>query len=167
MLAILAALWGQVEYRTKQAMPWKVLQQQPTPASKTLLLDYITPSLLEGFVNSLRSSHWPVAIAISNSLLIKLLTVASTGLLVLQKTTTVVPSCQLTVADDFASSFNTSAIGSTPVLSTLAIQNGSISYPPGTSRDTAFQKLEAPIGLGSMASRRPVERFELIRLLQI
>ncbi|KAL1614610.1 hypothetical protein SLS56_012054 [Neofusicoccum ribis] len=150
VLAIVAALWGQVEHRTKQAMPWHVLQKQPTPASATLLLDYITPSLPETLLQSFRSSHWPVAVATISSLLIKLLTVASTGLLVLQITPGVHHDCKITASDDFASGFNPAAIGSTAVLSTLAIENGTLPYEPGTTRHQAFQTMNASHSLSNV-----------------
>ncbi|PVH95147.1 hypothetical protein DM02DRAFT_691295 [Periconia macrospinosa] len=147
ILAVVAALWGQVELRTKQAMPWAVLQRRPTAASKTLLLDYVTPSLLESLYGAMRSAHWPVAIAITSSLLLKLLTVASTGLLILQKTPVVRYDCPLSAVDDFANHLNTTVTGSAPVLAVQAIQNNTIGYPGGTTRDAAFQTSAPPLSL--------------------
>jgi hypothetical protein len=144
VLVVVAALWNQVEYRTKHAMPWVLLQKGATPASKALLMDYITPGKPEALLASLRKSHWPVAIAITNSFLITLLTVASTGLLVLQDTPFTQHNCRLNVTDDLLSDFDPLAIGSAPILATLAIQNGTIPFPPGTSRNMAFQTLLPP-----------------------
>lgn len=110
-------------------------------------MDYITPGRPEALWFSLRRSHWPVVITIVNSFLITLLTVASTGLLVLQSTPFVRDDCRLNVTDDFATSFNTAASGSAPILATLAIQNGTIPFPPGTSRNAAFQNLAPPTSL--------------------
>ncbi|KAF3036351.1 hypothetical protein E8E12_007931 [Didymella heteroderae] len=106
VLVIVAALWNQVEYRTKHAMPFAVLQKGPTLAAETLLLDYVTP-----------------VIAIFNSLLITLLTVASTGLLVLQETPLTRHDCHLNVTDQFVQNIPTSKIGSASVLATIAISN--------------------------------------------
>lgn len=147
MLVTVAALWTQVENRIKSAMPWATLQQKATPASKTLFMDYMTPGKPEALVASLRNLHWPVAITISNSLLITLLTVASTGLLTLQSTPFVRHDCRLNVTDDFVTSFNPSSIGGSPVLATLAIENGTIPFPPGTSRYGAFQNIAPPATL--------------------
>ncbi|KAJ4989773.1 hypothetical protein SVAN01_04803 [Stagonosporopsis vannaccii] len=144
VLVIVAAFWNQVEYRTKHAQPWVLLQQKPTPASRTLFMDYITPGKPEALWTSLRRSHWPVAITIVNSFLITLLTVSSTGLLMLQSTPFVRYDCRLNVTDDFATSFDISTTNSAPVLATLAIQNGTIPFPPGTSRNSAFQNLAPP-----------------------
>lgn len=115
-------------------------------------MDYVTPSKPEALITSLRLSHWPVAIAITNSFLITLLTVASTGLLVLEKTSFVRDSCRLNVTDDFVSSFDPATIGSASILATIAIQNESIPFPPGTSREAAFQTLLPPASLSGMSS---------------
>lgn len=141
VLVIVAALWNQVEYRTKHAMPFAVLQKGPTLASETLLLDYVTPGKPEALWKALRKAHWPVFIAIVNSLLIMLLTVASTGLLVLQETSFTRHNCRLNVTDRLMDSFETSQIGSASVLATIAVANGTIALPPGTSRSAAFQGL--------------------------
>lgn len=149
MLVIVAALWNQVEHKVKIAMPWVILQQGTTPASKTLFMDYVTPGRPEALWTSLRKLHWPVAIAITNSLLITLLTVASTGLLSLQSTPFVRRDCRLNVTDDFVTTFDPATLGSPPVLATLAIQNGTIPFPPGTSRYGAFQHIVPPSSLQS------------------
>ncbi|OSS50674.1 hypothetical protein B5807_04380 [Epicoccum nigrum] len=151
VLVIVAALWNQVEHKIKIAMPWVILQQGTTPASKTLFMDYVTPGRPEALWTSLRKLHWPVAIAITNSLLITLLTVASTGLLSLQSTPFVRHNCRLNVTDDFVTTFDPATIGSPPVLATLAIQNGTIPFPPGTSRYGAFQHLVPPSSLQTFA----------------
>ncbi|KAL1392124.1 hypothetical protein HDK64DRAFT_335025 [Phyllosticta capitalensis] len=144
VLAIVAAYWGQVEHRTKQAMPWVLLKKKVTTASDTLLLDYVTLSQTEAFVKSLRQAHWPVVVAIVGSLLIKLLTVASTGLLVLQTAEFHNPDCNLFSSDEFVMNFQSSEIGSSIVLATLALNNGTMDYPPGTTADMAFQTLKVP-----------------------
>lgn len=155
VLVIVAAFWTQVENRTKSAMPWVILQQKATPASKTLFMDYVTPGKPEALWASLRNLHWPVAITIINSLLITLLTVASTGLLALQSTPFVRHDCRLNMTDDFVTTFNPSNIGSPSALATLAIENGTIPFPPGTSRYGAFQHIAPPASLSGMNSDRP------------
>lgn len=107
-------------------------------------MDYITPGRPEALWTSLRKSHWPVAITILNSFLLTLLTVASTGLLVLQSTPFVRHDCRLNVTDDYVTSFDVSSIGSGSVMATIAIENGTIPFPPGTSRSGAFQDLAPP-----------------------
>lgn len=125
-------------------MPWVLLKKKVTTASDTLLLDYVTLSQTEAFVKSLRQAHWPVVVAIVGSLLIKLLTVASTGLLVLQTAEFHNPDCNLFSSDEFVMNFQSSEIGSSIVLATLALNNGTMDCPPGTTADMAFQTLKVP-----------------------
>lgn len=152
-MTIVAALWAKVEFRTKQAMPWETLKQRSTPASKTLLMDYVSPSLIESLWRAIRSSHWPIVIVVINTLLIKLLTVASAGLLFLQRTPVTNNHCEIVALTDFVTEFNTSSIGATPILATLALQNKTISIPPGTSAKGAFQRLQPRSKSSSMFSR--------------
>ncbi|KAF2136700.1 uncharacterized protein K452DRAFT_362381 [Aplosporella prunicola CBS 121167] len=141
ILTVVAALWGQVEHRTKQLLPWAILRQNPTAASDTLLQDYITQSQPEVLVHSWKRAHWTVFIATACSLLIKLITVASTGLLVLQAEQDRPRNCSLTAVDGFGSSFNTSYLGGIPVSNMIALAHRNISFPPGTSADIAFPTL--------------------------
>jgi hypothetical protein len=135
VLAVVAALWNQVEHRIKHAMPFFVLQKGPTPASETLLLDYVTPGKPEALLKALRRAHWPVVVAIANALLITLLTVASTGLFVLQETSLTQHNCRLELTDQFVDNFQTSKISSASVLASIAISNETIPrwYVPNVS----------------------------------
>ncbi|KAH8668647.1 hypothetical protein BX600DRAFT_496688 [Xylariales sp. PMI_506] len=144
ILAILAALWGKVEHRTKQALPWHILRSAPSDAPRTLLLDYVTTTTLEAFFGSLRSSYWHVSASIVGSFLIKLLIVASTGLLSLQNTHITNYECHIPTSDDFVSSFNSSKVGSVGILSALASQDGILAQTPFTTTTAAYQSLSAP-----------------------
>lgn len=73
-----------MEHQTKQLMPWAILHKGPTSAADTLLLNYIEPAQPVSLYNSVKNGHYPVTLAIVGSLLIQLLTVISTGLLMLQ-----------------------------------------------------------------------------------
>ena len=159
VMTIVAALWAKVEFRTKQAMPWETLKRRSTPASKTLLMDYLSPSLVESLWGALRRAHWPVAVVITNTLLIQLLTVASTGLLYLQRTPVTNNRCEITASTDFVNEFNTSRIGATPILATLALQNNTIPMPPGTSLKGAYRRLETQSTYSSMIVGSVVNLF--------
>ncbi|KAJ5596990.1 hypothetical protein N7450_003448 [Penicillium hetheringtonii] len=56
-LTIVAAFWGQVEYRTKQLMPWKIISVKPAPSEDTLWMDYISSWNVVALVDSLRADH--------------------------------------------------------------------------------------------------------------
>lgn len=101
MLAIVSAFWGQVEYRMKQLLPWSTPRHESTPASSTLLQEYVTLSQPQVLYKSLKQGQWAIFLATTGSLLLKLLTVASTGLLTLQIEKITVDSCGLVAMDKF------------------------------------------------------------------
>ncbi|KAL1636912.1 hypothetical protein SLS56_001009 [Neofusicoccum ribis] len=87
VLTLVAAFWGQVEYRTKQLAPWALMANNPQPAERSILLDFIEPLALVSLAKSLRTpGTYAVAVAIVGALLLKLATVLSTGLFILQPT---------------------------------------------------------------------------------
>lgn len=125
VLSILAAFWDQVEYRTKQMMPWAILHKGPFPAADTLLLDYIEPPRLISLFASIRNAHHPVSLAITGSLLLQFLTVVSTGLLILQDERMQHSGVVLLPTEDFRTEFHDySAFNTSPVLSAIALNNG-------------------------------------------
>ncbi|KAH7392166.1 hypothetical protein DE146DRAFT_132725 [Phaeosphaeria sp. MPI-PUGE-AT-0046c] len=63
--------------------PWEELAKHPQPATKTLLLDYVSSNPFVSFFRSLKHRHWPVTSVLIGSFLIKGLIVVSTGLFVL------------------------------------------------------------------------------------
>lgn len=85
VLTILAAFWGQVEFRAKQLMPWRNMANGPRPAETSLLLDYISPWNVVALFKSVKNRHHMVFVAILDSPLINLLIVVSTALLSLRE----------------------------------------------------------------------------------
>lgn len=51
-------------------MPWEELKTGPSPADKTLLLDYISPILPVGFWIAIRNRHWAVVMSMLGQFLI-------------------------------------------------------------------------------------------------
>ncbi|KAK8209451.1 hypothetical protein IWZ01DRAFT_483362 [Phyllosticta capitalensis] len=80
-LGIMAAFWGQEEYRIKQMTPWMELKNGESKLGKSLELNYITTSTIEAFSASFRMKHFSVTCAITVSLLFRVLAIVSTGLL--------------------------------------------------------------------------------------
>ncbi|KAL1641060.1 hypothetical protein SLS58_006332 [Diplodia intermedia] len=148
VLTIVSAFWGQVEHRTKQMMPWAILRKGPSPAADTLLIDYIEPARPVSLYKSLKNAHWPVSTAIAGTLLLQLLTVTSTGLFQLQSETLNHTGVALLYGRDFASEpSNNFAVGAAPVLSAIALNNGSSSSAGGTSEKLAFPELSLKHGI--------------------
>ncbi|CAI6339958.1 unnamed protein product [Periconia digitata] len=87
ILILIVGLWRQVDYYTMILQPWKNLQEGPGAASRSLLLDYVSPFWVNALSNAVRAQEAPVAIAIVATVILKLLVILSTGLLVRSETT--------------------------------------------------------------------------------
>src|SRR6266498_856537 len=140
VLTLLAALWGQVEFRAKQLMPWKIMAKGPAPAKETLFLDYISPWNVVALGSSLRAFHFPVTLATAGSLLIRLLIVISTGLVMLQSTVLHHESATLVASNTFnGSGFSNASIDARPYSMVYAAQKLGSEYPFGTTDRYAYQ----------------------------
>ncbi|GME31222.1 uncharacterized protein LTHEOB_12502 [Neofusicoccum parvum] len=84
VLTVLAALWGRVEYRSKQIMPWSLMARGRTSMEHGLLLNYMTSTTLGSLYRSVKRRHFLVSIGICGSLILRLLIIFSTGLLSLE-----------------------------------------------------------------------------------
>lgn len=108
----------------KQLMPWAILQNGPTSAASPLLLNYIESAQPVSLYKSIRNGHYPVSLAIFGSLLIQLLTVTSTGLLMLQIERTHRYGVDIQTTETFGLSSTNVSFGSSPVLSAIALNSG-------------------------------------------
>lgn len=78
---LVAAVWHQVKYWTQQLMPWRTMAGGPAAASHSLLLDYVSPWSIVSFFQSLRIGHLGITLALLGSFFIKVVIIASAGLL--------------------------------------------------------------------------------------
>lgn len=139
VLIIVAGVWGQVEYRTKQLMPWKLMGQTPRPASQSLLLDYVSDWNVVTLFRALKHCHWVVAIAVLGTLLLKLLTVASTGLFMLQNVHVSNVHTELTAEATFSGTgYNSADVDSNAALTVVGNKFLNLPYPVGTTDKYAF-----------------------------
>ncbi|RAH42332.1 DUF3433 domain-containing protein [Aspergillus brunneoviolaceus CBS 621.78] len=144
-LTIVAALWGQVEYRTKQLMPWRAMAHSgPQPASRSLLLDYVSEWNVIALFRSMRHGDWAVVLAILGTLLIKLLTVASTGLFMLQTVWMEHAAAELHHQARFAGlGYNGSLVDGSAATVVAGARWQELPYPVGTTEEHAFQPFTA------------------------
>ncbi|EXJ93202.1 hypothetical protein A1O3_01759 [Capronia epimyces CBS 606.96] len=80
IIVILVAIWRQVDQTCKLLLPWQVLQKADASAKTSVLLDYISPLQIVSLWNAVRKRHWPICLTISSFILLKLITLATTGL---------------------------------------------------------------------------------------
>lgn len=87
VLVLATSLWRQVDYYCKTLTPWSQMHKGPASASLTILLDYVSPFQCVAFVKALKEGHIAVVASIAGFGLLKLITIISTGFLVLSTTT--------------------------------------------------------------------------------
>lgn len=115
-------------------MPWAILHTGPTSAASTLLLNYIEPAQPVSLYRSAKNGHYLVTLAMVGSLLIQLLTVISTGLLMLQIERIHHRGVAIETTEAFNEAFRLNSditdqsIGDFPVLSAIALNNGETRY---------------------------------------
>jgi hypothetical protein len=65
---VVLALWNPVDYFTRLLQPWVNLQKGPAPATRTLLLDLVSPLQPVLLYSAARHGEWPVVLTVSVSL---------------------------------------------------------------------------------------------------
>jgi hypothetical protein len=142
-MAVIAALWTQVDYRSKQMAPWHAMSKGPQSADNSLLLDYVSPFFLESLYSSFRRSHWAVAAAIIGTILVKLLYIISTALFVLQSLP-VVHHVGLSSMDQFSGEqFSLTAVDDSAAMDWAGTLMDGLEYPLGTSSQYAIQSFKS------------------------
>jgi Protein of unknown function (DUF3433) len=134
-----------VDYQTKLLMPWAQMRKGPSSADKTVLLDYTSPLLIVSLFKACRNLHFPVSLTIVGFVLIKILTILSTGLLVLEDVPILGSPTRLFVTNKFdAGNFsNGAAVDARPFYAVFGNQNAGVPLPMGTTDSNAVQSFEA------------------------
>lgn len=81
---MIAAVWGQLELRARQMMPWCLMSRGEAPAQNSFMLNYVTSSMPGALVLSLKRRHFLVSIGICGSLILRLMIIFASGLLRLE-----------------------------------------------------------------------------------
>lgn len=139
VLTLIAALWTQVDYRSRQIQPWQELASKPQPAENNLLLDYISPNPIISFYKSARHRHWPVTVALIGSFLLKALIIISTTLFSLQMLAVPIPQ-SLTMTEQLQfDRFNSATVDDLAASIYAGVAFKNLSYPPGTNSRSAVE----------------------------
>ena len=144
VFTLILAFWSFVEYHAELITPWVLMGKGFTPASQSILLDYISSWNVLALYRSFRRYQFLVALPILGTLLIQLMVVFSTGLLAIQDTL-MVAQVPVTVSQAFEGSGfqNGSNVDAQPFALNYGVQNFSLSYPFGTTRDYAFAEFHS------------------------
>lgn len=124
-------------------MPWLLMSHGFAPASKTILLDYISPWNVVSLFKASRQKHFLVVLAVAGMLLIKLAAVFSTALFSVS-TIEVATRQSFTVTTELGGSVNwtlpsLTAFNMLPVAAAFGINQLNMSPPVGISANHAFQ----------------------------
>lgn len=120
-------------------MPWAVMQNGSSAATKTLMLDYVSQLQLATPWHSWNAGHYPVLVATTSSWLIKLLIVLSTGLFSPQFESLGTPNTPLTYQNKFdAAAWNRTANLTVPAMFAFGMTPLNMTYPPGSTAEYAM-----------------------------
>lgn len=151
ILTVIMSIWNQTTYACKLLEPWKQLTLGPMAPEKTVLLDYISPILPVNLWKATKFKHAPVLVAIYAGVILRIVTVASTGLL--SPTNLSMPFKNITL--EALTTFNTDnydlTLGSSDSLRESAINYeayaiiaDNLPFPDGIQPDLAFQRFRLP-----------------------
>lgn len=140
ILVWIVAAWRQIDFHTKNAAPWCALSDGPTSAKQSILLDYVSTFQAAALWTSLRNRHVSVVLSILGFVLLKITTLSSTGLLVLQSTPSKYPA---NATSDTAFGI---PVGRDFRNATLTANDPSLVY---TTYGILAQNLPKPFGLGN------------------
>ncbi|GIZ43145.1 hypothetical protein CKM354_000638400 [Cercospora kikuchii] len=174
-MMLIMSLWRQVDYCCKTLQPWQNLQRGPVEADDSVLLDYVSPIFVTSLIKAVRRRHYPVAISITGFILLKTITIFSTGLFVLTTTgLDRVGSVTLTTRFDgdhcmphianielagLVNMQRTQPASSRAAFKYQSIADASQPYPEGTSHSIAFQYFEMAVGKGVQSTSVEVDVF--------
>ncbi|KAK8097692.1 uncharacterized protein PG998_013178 [Apiospora kogelbergensis] len=155
-LTIIAAIWTRAEYQSKLIAPWTRLSQPETPASKSLLLDYVSMSPFIIPFTSIRNRDFLVSITTAIGLIIKLIIVLSSGLITL--TWTGVQGSHPMVLQDQIVDSDTQLhnVGTLPWHIIQESRSQNFLFPDGISRAYAFQSVKSDLP-GGVETRTVVQ----------
>lgn len=125
----------------KYIQPWASLANGPLPAEQTILLDYITAFQVSAFWQALKLKHATIAATILIFILIKVLTVVSTGLFTLQEMPLAGAAhlMQATTVFDASAGLPLDKIDSRAAMALYGHSEYGMSLPNGTTEQYAFQ----------------------------
>ncbi|KAJ9602873.1 hypothetical protein H2200_012653 [Cladophialophora chaetospira] len=117
IVVFVVAAWRMVDYHSKLAMPYDALQNGPVMPCESLLVDYISKHQLVALFEAFKNSDFAVVTTSTGFVLLKVVTVFSTGLLLARPTQVTQKGASVQAKGFSASSLNSnSALGSSNTL---------------------------------------------------
>ena len=139
----ITVLWRQVDYAAKLILPCANMAKGPCSADRSTFLDYVSPFQLVALWRSLRNRDCLITSTILVFILLKILTVVSTGLFSLELLPVKISGQDMVLIRSFdGASFHKAAFDMRPAFAVYGIQNLNLSYPSGTTEQYAFAEFE-------------------------
>lgn len=145
ILTLFLALWNRVDYRIRQMAPWVAMHKDSSvSASKSLFLDYISPTMPEILWNSLINRDFGVTAStlVANS--VTILVVVSTSLLSLVPRPATLTDVPYQTTLKFINNETAILTSASELQGNIidAIDTLNLSYPFGTTPEHAYQPFE-------------------------
>jgi hypothetical protein len=145
VLTLAVAAWRQIDYCNKAQVPWNEMLRGDAPASKSILLDYKSPLQIVSLYNSAKHKHINVSITILGFFVLKLVTLASTGLLSLESVTLPPTAIQLTRTTRIDGSLyndteNQGLFDPSIAYTAFAVMTDKVASLPGTAPHMVFEQ---------------------------
>lgn len=151
---LVISYWRLVDYHFKALAPWVELAGGPSTADRSILLDYMSPLLAITFTNAARRGHFAVCMSIVGFLLLKIATIASSGLF-LPTVVNVGPFDQQMAKtsqfDEKTNFTNFTDPGASPFYQAYAVMQLGLSLPHGLTEDLLYETY-TPVQNTSFAS---------------
>ncbi|KAK4448903.1 hypothetical protein QBC34DRAFT_100664 [Podospora aff. communis PSN243] len=154
VLAVIIALWMQVDYRTKQIAAFKTFYSERTATADSLKIDYFSKINVMVLVSSFKKRHWKVATAASATLLLQAAAIVSTSLLERQSVPISYPVTGVVPLASFSPqlNFNPKKLNQTDFTLLEFVSNERVAadeagqrLPAGTTMSLAYQPLSLPV----------------------
>ena len=149
VLVIVIGIWRQIDFWCKSLEPWRQLRKGSTSAKASILLDYVSPILLTSLIRAVRLKHWTVVATTTGFILLKLITVASTGLLVPVATQMPFQNVSLVALSTFnATGYDVESVDSMKEslfdYQAYALIAEGLPYLEGTNENVGYQRFASP-----------------------
>ncbi|RJE20089.1 hypothetical protein PHISCL_07584 [Aspergillus sclerotialis] len=145
LFTVILVYWGLLEYQAKLLAPWRAMAGSGASARDSIFLDLISPWNILVLPKAV-SNKLPVPfLAITGTLLIRLLIILSTGLLVSERVSITHPDRSLVVRRNFINrpGFDPERDDSRIIRVVTAMQKWNLSDPLGTHNGYAFPIIDA------------------------
>lgn len=145
LFTVILVFWGLLEYQAKLLAPWHAMARSAAPADKSVFLDYISPWNVLVLPKAIADKQPVAFLAITGSLLIRLLIVLSTGLLVSETVSITRAGVPLPITQklsDVPGPFHPGRVDGRASRIVTAVKEWNVSYPPGSENSYALPTID-------------------------